>query len=212
LARPRTPRVRARARRPGRSSSARTRRRVHRDRARCDMGSVWPPPTPPWRSRRSPPRRAVDNRDQFGSPPRGQIARLLTSSTPATRARRFASSTTSCAACRSASTCSRLTTAPSSSRSSTATPRSSASATSTSVRGRRASTAKVEPSHRVDAQEFYQLLDQREAPRVGGQLQLQPAAWRAEWTDALRTAFGEDEGRSVNEELRRYSAKTSEGG
>ena len=56
-------------------------------------------------------------------------------------------------------TSSRPTTAPSSSRASTGTSRASTSATSTSALGQPHLNGKVERSHRVDDQEFYQLLD-----------------------------------------------------
>ena len=74
---------------------------------------------------------------------------------------------------------------------------------------------KVERSHRVDDQEFYQLLDQRrhyrrhsplqrEAQRVGGLLQLPPAARGLGGPDPVRTAPGESESRNVTGVLRTY--------
>ena len=61
---------------------------------------------------------------------------------------------------------------------------------------------KVERSHRIDAEEFYRLLDgvviddadalQRQAPRVGGLLQLPPTPRRPRRPDPLRTTTPED--------------------
>ena len=62
---------------------------------------------------------------------------------------------------------------------------------------------KVERSHRIDNEEFYRILDhgiiiddaqrlQRQAPTMGGLLQLSPPPRRARWTNPLRTTKTEN--------------------
>ena len=75
---------------------------------------------------------------------------------------------------------------------------------------------KVKRSHRVDDQEFYQLLDkdrhqrrhhplEREAAGVGGLLQLPSAARRIGRANAVRTLAGKNESDGVTTVLRPYS-------
>ena len=81
------------------------------------------------------------------------------STTATTRRPRSSSSTTSSRSSRSGSRSSRPTTAPSSRPPSTGTSSTAASATSTSSRPHPRLNGKVERSHRIDAEEFYRLLD-----------------------------------------------------